>query len=131
MGSGHTLAAQLGLFEGVPDTYTPDTLAMESMKPIERQAWTWWARAESQDPGSGSAQLTPLNLDTDKATVPPTQSGNKSSVAEKTPALDLIYGFPEGTCTPEHTAYYLRPENAHNFVSKSPQHGTIPMRGQH
>jgi hypothetical protein len=122
LSSGHTLAAQLGLLEGVPDRYTPDTLAQEGMKPEEKRAWMWWARAEASRPGSGSSQLPVLDIQHDRAEVPTVASGNKSNVAEKVPALELIYGLPSGTLNAEHVAYYLRPPNAIYFVSQQPSY---------
>jgi len=117
LSTGHTLAAQLGQLNGAPTRYTPDMLAVEGMKPSEKQAWTWWARCEASASGSGSSQLPPLDIERHRASVPVVASGNKSNVAEKTPALELIYGLPTGTLSPEHVSYYLRPENANYFVS--------------
>ena len=117
--SGHTLAAHLGLFEGVPD-YTPDSLAVEGMKPEEKRAWSWWSRLEASEVGSGSRQLPPLDIDRDRAPVPSTASGNKSSVAQKTPALELLYGLPPGTLSAEHVAFFLRPSNAAAIVRLKP-----------
>ena len=114
--SGHTLAAHLGLFEGVPDCHTPDSLAVEGMKPEEKRAWSWWSRLEASEVGSGSRQLPPLDIDRDRAPVPSTASGNKSSVAQKTPALELLYGLPPGTLSAEHVAFFLRPSNAAHIV---------------
>jgi hypothetical protein len=117
LSTGHTLSAQLGQLHGAPSRYTPDMLAVEGMKPSEKQAWTWWARCEASVPGSGSSQLPPLDIERHRASVPVVAAGNKSNVAEKTPALELIYGLPTGTLSPEHVSYYLRPENASYFVS--------------
>lgn len=116
--SGLTLAAHLGLFEGVPDRHTPESLAVEGMTTTEKQAWTWWSRLEATEPGSGSKALPPLDVKKDRAPVPPTAAGNKSNVAQKTPALELLYGFPAGTLSAEHVAYFLRPSNASHVVSR-------------
>lgn len=117
LSTGHTISAQLGQLKDAPSRYTPDMLAMEAMKPSERQAWTWWARCEASSRGSGSSQLPPLDVARHRASVPVVAIGNKSNVAEKTPALELIYGLPAGTLSPEHVSYYLRPENASYVVS--------------
>jgi hypothetical protein len=117
LSTGHTLSAQLGLLNDAPTRYTPDMLAMEGMKPAERQAWTWWAKCEASAAGSGSRQLPALDIERHRAPVPIVAVGNKSSVAEKTPALELVYGLPTGTLSAEHVSYFLRPENANHFVS--------------
>lgn len=128
LSSGHTLSAQLGLLVGLPDRYTPDTLAIEGMKPTEKDAWLWWARAEAKRPGSGAEGLPTLDLTAHRSAVPHTAPGNKSSVAEKTRALALVYGLPEGTLTAEHVAYFLRPENAPNVPILTAAHRVLKSR---
>lgn len=115
--TGHTLAAHLDLFQGVPSQHTPDSLAIEAMAPEEKRAWCWWAQHEATEVGSAARQMPPLNIDTDRAAVPPTAPGNKSSVAQKTPALELLYGLSPGTLSAEHVAFFLRPSNAASVVS--------------
>jgi hypothetical protein len=112
LASGHSLAAQQGLLEGMPYRYTPDTWAIEGMRPAERKAWCWWAKKEAEISGSGAKELPPLDPITDRYPVPVTSSGKKSSVVEKTSALELMYGYPPGALDAENTAFFLRPENA-------------------